>query len=162
MIKISCTNRAKQPRARQAKCYWKTRYWKCYRHIIGGTLRLLHLNVKALIDPGASHSYIAQRLIYKLNMTLIPLSYTLEFNTLLGESWLVQEVYRESPITIKSEILLTHLVPLPLSEFEVILGMDCLTKYYVILDCRKKIITFRIPEGDRFTYLKQTFFFESI
>lgn len=57
--------------------------------VIGGTLWLPHMDVKALIDPGTSHSYIAQYLICKLNMTPTPLPYTLKVNTPLGESWLI-------------------------------------------------------------------------
>lgn len=47
------------------------------------------MDVKALIDPETSHSYIAQYLICKLDMTPTPLPYTLKVNTPLGESWLI-------------------------------------------------------------------------
>lgn len=56
-----------------------------------------------------------------LGVTLTPLSYTLEVNTPLGESWLIQKVYRDCPIMIGNDTLLADLVPLPLNDFEVIL-----------------------------------------
>nr|CAD1833013.1 unnamed protein product [Ananas comosus var. bracteatus] len=39
-----------------------------------------------------------------------------------------------------------------LKDFDVILGMDWLSKYYVTVDCKSKVITFREPGQKEFTY----------
>ncbi|PKU76330.1 hypothetical protein MA16_Dca025119 [Dendrobium catenatum] len=37
---------------------------------------------------------------------------------------------------------------LPLQEFDMILGMDWLSKHFVVIDCNKKIVKFKFPEGE--------------
>ena len=39
------------------------------------------------------------------------------------------------------------LVPLPLQMFDMILGMDFLTKYQALIDCYKKKVEFQMPAG---------------
>lgn len=53
-------------------------------NVIEGTFQLLQFDVKVSIDPGASHSYIAQSLAHKLDLNSTHLLYTLEVNTPLG------------------------------------------------------------------------------
>ena len=43
-----------------------------------------------------------------------------------------------------------HLVLLDVIDFEVILGMDWLAQYYASLDCREKVVIFKIPNNDEF------------
>ena len=45
-----------------------------------------------------------------------------------------------------------HLVLLDVVDFEVILGMDWLAQYYASLDCREKVVIFRIPNNDEFRF----------
>ena len=40
------------------------------------------------------------------------------------------------------------LVPFDVIDFEVILGMDQLTRYYATLDCREKAVIFRLPNDE--------------
>ena len=37
-------------------------------------------------------------------------------------------------------------------EFNVILGMDWLARHYASLDCREKVVIFRIPNDDEFHF----------
>lgn len=124
-----------------------------------GTLRLVQLDAKVLIDPGASHSYIAQNFDRKLDLPSMSLPYTPEVNTPLGESWLVQTIFKDCPIMIGSETLPVDLVPLPLNDFEVILGMDWLAKYYATIDYREKVVTFKIRKQMEFSFVGNKPFF---
>ena len=44
------------------------------------------------------------------------------------------------------------LVVLDIEDFEVILGMDQLSKYRVAIDCNKKTLTFQPPGEKKFTF----------
>jgi hypothetical protein len=41
------------------------------------------------------------------------------------------------------------LIPLELHDFDIILGMDWLSKYKALIDCDAKIVTFQMHEGRR-------------
>ena len=45
-----------------------------------------------------------------------------------------------------------HLVLLDVSDFEMILGMNWLAQYYASLDCREKVVIFKIPNNDEFRF----------
>ena len=44
------------------------------------------------------------------------------------------------------------LVPFPLQMFDVITGMDFLTKYQAVIDCYKKKVEFHMPTGDKVVF----------
>ena len=46
--------------------------------------------------------------------------------------------------------LVADLVLLNVIDFDMILGMDCLTRHYATLDCREKVVIFKIPNDDEF------------
>ena len=46
------------------------------------------------------------------------------------------------------------LVILDISDYEVILGMDWLSKYHATIDCKKKIVMFRPPGQEEFCLLE--------
>ena len=48
--------------------------------------------------------------------------------------------------------MLADLVLLDVIDFEVILGLDWLAQYYASLDCREKVVIFRIPNNDEFRF----------
>ena len=45
-----------------------------------------------------------------------------------------------------------HLVLLDVIDCEVILGMNWLAQYYASLDCREKVVIFKIPNNDEFRF----------
>ena len=48
--------------------------------------------------------------------------------------------------------LVADLVPFDVINFEVILGMDQLTRYYATLDYREKAVIFRLPNDEEFRF----------
>ncbi|KAK8655771.1 hypothetical protein V6N13_108337 [Hibiscus sabdariffa] len=67
----------------------------------------------------------------------------------VGQSVIVDKVYRRCPLMVQDETFPADLMELPLEEFDLILGMDCLSKHRVTLDCESKIATLKTPD-DRF------------
>ena len=56
------------------------------------------------------------------------------------------------PVLVEGRELLVDLVLLDVLEFDVILGMDWLARHYASLDCREKVVIFRIPNDDEFHF----------
>ncbi|KAA0067055.1 reverse transcriptase [Cucumis melo var. makuwa] len=66
-------------------------------------------------------------------------------STLVGDSFIVNSVYRKCSILIDDETLEVDLIPLNIQEFDVILGMDFLSNHYASLNCHRKEIVFKRP-----------------
>ena len=54
-------------------------------------------------------------------------------------------MYRDCVVKLKDCELLADLVPLPLQEFDAILGMDWLSRHHATVDCFEKLVKFKRP-----------------
>ena len=61
----------------------------------------------------------------------------------LGHNIRVNSVYKNCPIVIQIREFPVDLITLPFQEFDLILGMDWLSKHRAIIDCGKKIVVLR-------------------
>ncbi|XP_060964845.1 uncharacterized protein LOC133033845 [Cannabis sativa] len=100
-----------------------------------------------LVDSGATHSYISSRIIEKLGRPCDIMSY--EFGTLLPTREVVisKRWVRSLLVLVEGRELLVDLIELDLEDFDVILGMDWLTKYNATIDGKRKMVTFE-PKGE--------------
>ena len=71
----------------------------------------------------------------------------------LGHSVIVNKVYRDCPIKIREYEFLGDLIELSFREFDVILGMDWLSRHRAIVDCRMKRVTLRTPNDDEVIFI---------
>ena len=62
-------------------------------------------------------------------------------------------VYRDCPIKIREYKFMGDLIELSLKEFDVILGMDWLSRHQAIVDCKMKSVTLRTPNEDEVTFI---------
>ena len=67
----------------------------------------------------------------------------------VGESMAYRHIYQGCELELGGQKLEVDLVPLPLQMFDVILGMDVLTKYQAMIDYYKKKVEFHMPTGDK-------------
>ena len=107
-----------------------------------GTLTLFHSSVRALFDTGASRSFIAVRVMHDLGLVPQVLETTLNAVSLLGITVKLGKVCKECPLTVQDRNFFANLVVLFMSEFDIILGMDWLTKYGAIFNCDSRTIVF--------------------
>ena len=48
--------------------------------------------------------------------------------------------------------MVVDLVLLNVIDFDMILGMDCLTRHYATLDYREEVVMFRLPNDEEFRF----------
>ena len=72
----------------------------------------------------------------------------------LGHSVIVNRVYRDFPIKIREYEFPGDLIELSFREFDVILGMDWLSRQVVVY-CRMKRVTLRTPSGEEVTFIDE-------
>ena len=64
-------------------------------------------------------------------------------------------VYRDCPIKIREYELLGDLIEFSFKEFDVILGMDWLSRHQAIVDCRMKRATLKTSNEDEVTFISE-------
>ena len=67
-----------------------------------------------------------------------------------GEVMYSDKILRACPIVVDDRELIADLIVLDMNDYEIILGMDWLSKYFAKIDCKKKIVIFHPPNADQF------------
>ena len=65
----------------------------------------------------------------------------------------MHRVYRDCPIRIREDEFPAVLIESSLREFDVILGMDWLSRHQGVVDCRMKQVTLRTLSGEEVTFI---------
>ena len=123
--------------------------------VIVGNFYIFETIVHALIDPGSTHSYICTTIPSLGSLPKSKTEYEILVTNPLGHSVIVNRVYRDYPIKIREYEFLGDLIELSFREFDVILGMDWLSRNQVVVDCRMKRVTLRTPSGKEATFIDE-------
>ncbi|XP_052487983.1 uncharacterized protein LOC128041722 [Gossypium raimondii] len=116
--------------------------------VIAGTFYLFDVIVYALIDPESTHSYVCTALVLEKKLSAEPTDYDVQVTNPLRQSVIVNSVCRNCPLKVKDCEFPTDLMFLPFREFDVILGMDWLTKHDAVVNCREKRIDLKCQTGE--------------
>ena len=121
--------------------------------VIFGNFTIFDTIVHALIDPGSTHSYVCTNIPNLGNLPRSETEYDILVTNPLGHSVIGNKVYRDCPIKIREYEFLGDLIELSFREFDVILGMDWLSRHRAIADYRMKIVTLRTPNDDEVIFI---------
>ena len=94
-----------------------------------------------MIDSGSTHSFVFAKSAEELNKELEPLGYVLSVPTPSRRTMTVASIYRECVVVIEDIELLVDLMPLNMTHFDAILGMDWLVANHASMNCVYKIVT---------------------
>ena len=114
--------------------------------VITGIFSLFDIEMHALIDPRSTHSYVCIEHVFDKVPTMEKLAYDMHVTSPLGHSVSVNSIYRNCPIVIQTREFLADLMTLPFREFDLILGMDWLSKHRAIVDCGQKTVVLRCSD----------------
>ena len=107
---------------------------------IAGIFSLYDIEMHLLIDPGSIHSYVCMEHVFDKVPAMEKLAS--DMHVTLGHNVSVNSVYRNYPIVIQAREFIADLITLPFQEFDLIMGLDWLTKHRAIVDCGQKILRF--------------------
>ena len=122
------------------------------QQVIKSTITLYSSLVKALFDMGATHSFIAVKIIQKLGITPQKLDIALNAASPLGATVKLGHMCKDCPLHLEDQSLLANLIVLSIKEFNVIQGVDCLTKYHAKINYVRKRISFSVLGGQSFDF----------
>ncbi|XP_070029844.1 uncharacterized protein [Nicotiana sylvestris] len=115
--------------------------------VITGILLLCSHNIYAIMDLGSTFSYVTPYFAINLGLEPEQLSEPFLVSTLVGESVKVTRVYRGCIVLVQGRTK-AELIELEMVDFDVIMGMNWLSSFYAILDCRAKIVKFQFPNKE--------------
>ncbi|XP_062086532.1 uncharacterized protein LOC133792641 [Humulus lupulus] len=103
--------------------------------VVSGDIFASGILTHALIDSGATHSFASLTYVKRLGRSCEKLSEV--FSTMLPSGEILYSTHwlRGVPICIDGRELYADLIMLEMHDYEVILGMDWLSKYNVTIDC---------------------------
>jgi len=109
--------------------------------VVAGTLQLDTMQVYALIDPRANNSFVAYRIMNNLHVLSSKLGVGVTVSTPLGENIHIDDIYKGVKLYIGGLELRVNLIPLKLYDFDLIVGMNWLSKHKAQVDCFTKTVT---------------------
>jgi hypothetical protein len=121
-------------------------------NVVTGTIPLYGNLACVLFDSGATHSFISSTYVKLCNLSTRPLEQNISVSTLVGSVVTCRKCVKNCPILLGGRTLLAKLVVFGILGFDIILGMDWLSRYGAKIDCRKKEIVFHTSGNEKFRF----------
>nr|GEU80273.1 putative reverse transcriptase domain-containing protein [Tanacetum cinerariifolium] len=114
-------------------------------NVIMGTLLLNNFYAKILFDTGADRSFVSTTFSALIDIT--PTTLENHYDVELADEKIigVNTIIRGYTLNFMNQPFNIDLMHVPLGSFDVIIGMDWLTKYHGVIICDEKIV--RVPFG---------------
>ncbi|XP_074313860.1 uncharacterized protein LOC141649058 [Silene latifolia] len=119
-------------------------------HVVSGTF-LVNYPCFILFDLGATHSFVSKSRVSTLGLGEGELAND-DVSLPSGESIVCSKVCKEVLVLVHETNFLVNHFEVPLEGFEVISGMDWLSKHKANIDCHQKKIALKGPKGARVSY----------
>ena len=92
--------------------------------VVTGTLQVFDFDVYALLDLGATLSFVNPYIAVELSVGPETLTEPFSVSTLVGDPFISRWLYINYHVTVSHNVSSTDLVDLETVDFDVILGMD--------------------------------------
>ena len=100
----------------------------------------------ALVDPGATHSFISVPFTERHQIESQPIDGRMVVSVPNGDIMISERIVPGSRLVIQNKDFPTDLIVLGIHDFDIVLGMDWLSKHKATLDCYKKEVRLVRPE----------------
>ena len=100
----------------------------------------------ALVDPGATHSFISVPFTERYQIESQPIDGRIVVSVPNGDTMISEIIVLSSRLVIQNKDFLADLIVLGIHDSDIVLGMDWLSKHRATLDCYKKEVRLVRPE----------------
>ncbi|GJZ20331.1 putative reverse transcriptase domain-containing protein [Tanacetum coccineum] len=114
-------------------------------NVVTGMFLLNNRCASILFDTGADRSFVSTQFSTLINITPTTLDHGYNVELADGRIIWVNTVLLGCTLNFLNHPFHVDLMPVEMGTYDVIIGMDWLTKYQAVIDCAKKIV--RIPFG---------------
>ncbi|XP_024979002.1 uncharacterized protein LOC112516212 [Cynara cardunculus var. scolymus] len=115
--------------------------------VVTGTFLLNNHYVSVLFDSGADRSFVSLDFRPKINLRPQRLKevYIIEYAN--GQECKAKDIIMDCTLNLTSRDFRIDLIPIQLGSFDIIVGMDWLSKNRAEISCFEKIVRIPLPEG---------------
>ena len=113
--------------------------------VVTGIISILDHDAYTLVDPGATHSFASKPFLDRCQIETQPLEGRMRVSLPAGDPLLADRVVRDNRVLIEGQEFPADLVALDMRDFDVVLGMDWLSRHRATLDCYKKKVKLNRP-----------------
>ena len=113
--------------------------------VVTGIISILDHDAYTLVDPGATHSFASKHFLDRFQIETQPLEGCMRVSLPAGDPLFSDKVVRDSRDLIEGQEFPADLVALDMRDFDVVLGMDWLSRHRATLDCYKKEVKLHRP-----------------
>ncbi|KAI3818632.1 hypothetical protein L1987_12447 [Smallanthus sonchifolius] len=119
--------------------------------VITGTFLLNNVYAKVLFDSGANRSFIDYNFCNLLNEPLSPLAETYEVETANGDLIKISQSLNNCYITLAGFTIPVQLLPMSITGFDIVLGMDWLSNNQAEILCNQQVVKLVTPTNKTLT-----------
>ncbi|GJS84174.1 putative nucleotidyltransferase, ribonuclease H [Tanacetum coccineum] len=112
-------------------------------NVVTGTFLLNDCYASILFDTGADRSYVSTTFSSLIDITPTTLDHYYDVELADGKIIGINTIIRGCTLNFLNHPFNINLMPVELGSFDVIIGMDWLSKYHAVIDCAERIV--RIP-----------------
>ena len=121
-------------------------------NVVASQIFTVYTSTCILIDSGASHSFVSASFIKKLDMVPKLLDDVCNISFPSREKITAWFSFKVVPVKISGGALPIDLIVLEMVDYDVLLGMDWLSKYNATIFCKKKKVVFQPSKKETFEY----------
>ncbi|XP_024963956.1 uncharacterized protein LOC112504252 [Cynara cardunculus var. scolymus] len=110
--------------------------------MVSSTISIDGRDAYVLFDTGATHSIVSENFEENLKSYEQSTEFPLHITTPMGSSVCIVGQFPNCPLFLGDRIQEVTLLPMKMDHFDIILGMDWLSKHRVTIDCKAKQIIF--------------------
>ena len=114
--------------------------------MITGMISVYDHDAYALVDPGATHSFISVPFTKRHQIESQPIDGRMVVSVPNEDTMISERIVPSSRLVIQNKYFLAYLIVLGINDFNIILGMDWLSRHRDTLDCYKKDVRLVRPE----------------
>ncbi|GJR09019.1 putative reverse transcriptase domain-containing protein [Tanacetum coccineum] len=115
-------------------------------NVVTGTFLLNNRYASILFDTGADRSFVSTTFSSLFDITPTTLDHYYDVELADGKIIGINTIIQGCTLNFLNHPFNINLMPVELGSFDVIIGMDWLSKYHAVIDCAEKIV--RIPWGN--------------
>ena len=108
-------------------------------------ISILDHDAYTLVDPGATHSFASRPFLDRFQIETQPLGGCMRVSLAAEAPLLSDIVVRDSTVLIGGQEFPADLMALDMRDFDVVLGMDWLSRHRATLDCYKNEVNLHRP-----------------
>lgn len=120
--------------------------------MIAGKCYLCSYPAYILVDTGASHTFISSRFVVEHHMRSSPLSTPLSVSTPSGVDISIVSMISNAIISYESYELRSDMIILDMTDFDCIVRIDVLRRYYATVDCYQRVVYFYTDQKERWIF----------